>query len=154
MRRIGRADVLGVMLMAGLFGCGGGSSEPPPVSSVERVVHHWRIAEHRADQSTVDLVPLTTSVDEPVYAFRDLGELIIRPHGYDPHAIPESFAKAEGDVYWVAAQAPVGDLTKASSPIGSIAYLDQIQTYRKTTDTGSLDLVISQATLEAIDSNP
>lgn len=142
-------------LLAGLSGCGGGgTTEPAAPTAVERVVHHWRIAEHRADQSTVDLIPLSSSVDESVDAFRDLGELIIRPPGDDLHAMPEAYATALGDVFWVAAQAPVGDLTKGSSAIGSYAYLDQVQTYRKTTDTGSLDLVISLATLEAIDSNP
>lgn len=138
-----------------LSACGGGGpADPAAPTAVERVVHHWRIAEHRADRSTVDLVPLSTSVDEPVDASRDLGEFILRPNHEDPHAVPEAHATALGDVYWVAAQAPVGDLQTPSSAIGSTAYLDQVQTYRKTTDTGSLDLVISQATLEAIDSNP
>jgi hypothetical protein len=138
-----------------LSACGGGGpADPAAPTAVERVVHHWRIAEHRADRSTVDLVPLSTSVDEPVDASRDLGEFILRPNHEDPHAVPEAHATALGDVYWVAAQAPVGDLQTPSSAIGSSAYLDQVQTYRKTTDTGSLDLVISQATLEAIDSNP
>ena len=139
-------------LLWALAACGGG--DPPPDKVTEQVSHNWRFAQHHSDGSTVDVGAPGSSTDKEVHAVDNMGPIPLVPRRADPEAVAEAYSTAAGDTYWVSTQAPHGDIRKPSSAIGSFVYLDQIQTFRKTSDAASMDLVVSESTLEVLDSNP
>jgi uncharacterized delta-60 repeat protein len=126
----------------------------PPKNSVTEVDSVWLFGEGHADGNWVTLDPVGSSSDRELYDFRNLGPLTVFPPGWLGSANAEVYASAAGDVYWVSTQAPMGDISKPSSLIGSEVQLLQEQTFKKTSDAASMDLVVSQSTLEMMDLNP
>ncbi len=153
-RALGRA--LGLAALTMLVSCGGGSDEPPPPPAQPDnwVSRNWEMSVHHPDGSTAVVVPNTSSGNRPVNLQHSFGPLAIAPPGVPFEAIGEVFSNAAGDTYWVATQAPMGDVRVPQSPIGSSVYYNQFQAFRKTTDAADMDLVISESTLEAMDYNP
>src|SRR4029079_5667293 len=69
-----------------------------------------------------------------------------------PNARAQVFSNETGRTYWVLAQAPSAVLSPGV-PIGDSAELRQYQYFRKTSADATLQLVVSDAFLEAIDAN-
>lgn len=144
-----------VNVILALTACGGGGSGgPSSATETKQVDHSWSIGGTHPPLTNFVVLPLTKSHDQAVIVNRPMGPLPLVPQGESSNANAEISATAMGDTYWVATQAPHGDVRDATSEIGSSVALGQTQVFRKITDTGSLTLVVSQATLETIDSNP
>ena len=115
----------------------------------------WRIAEHLANGNTVDVLT-GEPTENLVNINHEFGPLFTVPVGVAPVANAGAYVNLDGSSYatWVQAPHSNDPVGNRNSPIGGLAYLQQIQTFVKITDAASMDLVISAATLEAADYNP
>jgi len=84
-------------------------------------------------------------------ASHDFGPLIIHPPDKGPNAKAEVFVSESGETYWVSAESTAVGATGTGDPIGSRTTLGHIQYYRKTSENATLQYVITDTLLEAID---
>ncbi len=84
---------------------------------------------------------------------QDFGPLIVAPEGHDDSASGEIFSNETGRTYWVETEAPNGDLFTPNDMIGSLSHLYQMQFYRKRESDATLRFVVSEAWIDAIDTN-
>jgi uncharacterized delta-60 repeat protein len=84
--------------------------------------------------------------------YRDLGDLIVAPNGYDLDAEVQVYSNESGETYWAESEAPIGTAA-LGEPNGSEAKLFQRQYYRKESADASLRFVVSQVRIHAWDSN-
>lgn len=153
------ATVTGSTMVGNVSGFSDAVVGVPATNLVLNNSHTWRLSAHLGNG---DLGELESghSDNAEVNVHRSLGDAVLRPLASQPQAYAEVYASLTGDRYWSAVQAPVAIPRAsdggfdASTRIGAQAYLQQIQTFRKTTDAASLQLVISAAALELVDSNP
>ena len=81
----------------------------------------------------------------------DFGLLGIHPPDKGPNAEAKVFVSESGETYWVSAEStPVGT-SGTDNPIGSETSLGHIQYYRKTSENATLQYVITDTLLEAMD---
>lgn len=125
----------------------------PPLPPTGTVYRAWAIDELFASDTTRERVA-GTQAGGVVDVLEAIGDMAIFPAGQGPQAAAHVYSDRPGATYWVAAQAPTG-LTELedSSVIGSASELRQVWRFRKDTADASLQIVITQVTLEAMDYN-
>lgn len=128
---------------------------PPPPKVTLHTFRSWQVAEHHANGNTVDVVTGEPS-EQAANINHEFGPLYTVPGNLPLVANAGVYSNLEGTTYATWAQAPhaADPVNDRSSAIGGLAHLQQVQTFVKVTDAASMDLVISDAILEAEDYNP
>jgi uncharacterized delta-60 repeat protein len=126
--------------------------DPAPLD-VESLARSWAISvvprNGVADVPVADDDLMGTGVVDTTHW---VGEVSVYPPGQTHDATAEVYSNDDGGTYWVSAEAP-GWFYSPNSIMGSAAELDQEQSFRKVTDDASLQYVITEILLEAIDDN-
>jgi uncharacterized delta-60 repeat protein len=144
--------------------CGGGAGRPSGVV-VQPAIHpfvgqawHYELSYTGSTdpfRTEVVVLPTEASFDRPLQDFYDADPVVIWPEREYPVAYGEVYATRDGATYWAAAAAPSGDVTQPHQHIGLLTDFQQTKVYRKTAASGArLQLVMTVADLETIDSNP
>jgi uncharacterized delta-60 repeat protein len=149
-----RVLAMALLVLPILAACGGGDDEPPP-TAVLPVEEPYRLfifqtLDPQGDSWEVRSAEQTGGV---LFETQRFGGLTFAPPGRDATADGEIYSSASGKTYWVETEAPNGDVLDPSSRIGSNALLKQQQRYRKRAADATMELVITDAQLEIIDSN-
>lgn len=136
---------------------------PPPIEVIDRPWRYWEFEEITGARG---YVPgggnMEAHINGPpagegeLLMRRNFGPLTFTPPDRDAEASGEIFSDTSGHTYWVEAEAPIAD-NIADDPerriVGAIAHLIQKQSYRKNSDTATLQLVITDAHIELFDAN-
>lgn len=117
----------------------------PPHRIWEFVGHHANDTENTIDQGELFEGVLL----EPI----EFGSLSVAPSGHDHIARGEVFSNETGRTYWVAAEAPYGDVQVPGERIGGETRLLQRQFFRKHEQNATLRYTVTQAWIDAIDNN-
>jgi uncharacterized delta-60 repeat protein len=128
----------------------------PPLAPLN-IVRWWGFNEYFGNDRTLravgpgmQLMQSAGVLDEQ----RELGGLTVIPPGQpDPIARLRAHSSESGMTYWAGAQTPAGR-PNDGNPVGGESLLEQTQTLRKVSANATLEYVVSQVLIEAIDNNP
>lgn len=147
-------------LWAGLCliaGCGGGSEEPPeepapPVETVAAPSRFWSFTELRP-KDLRRVIDGGEKIGGKLHEYREVGAVSLALSGEDLVASGEVHSSETGNTWWVEAEAPTANALDPADTIGLQTWLMQAQTYRKRAADATMRLVITEATMEAVDFN-
>lgn len=147
---------LALMLSAAALtvSCGGGGGDVPAATAAPSVERRYSMAEVLATGRVLRELPPGEQLSRGglLDASRDLGPLTVRPAGQDARAHLQVHSSASGATHGVGAQAPGGP-PAADQPVGGEANLVQSVAWRKIAADATLELVIGEILVEAIDRN-
>jgi uncharacterized delta-60 repeat protein len=98
-----------------------------------------------------DPTPVSTNTD--IHIPNKLGVIDLRPLLVEAASYAEVHVSSQGSIYWVAAVAPYPDFANPKSDDGHTALLHQTQYFKKINSAASMQLIISQVTVELMDSH-
>jgi uncharacterized delta-60 repeat protein len=133
----------------------------PPIESV-RLERQWTFSELRTDELEEVEVASGTQVEGEMHELFDHGPATLDgewvfPTGEnrksDGIATSEIFSSAGGGTYWVATEAPRGNIALPDDPIGSKSQLIQHQTFVKNADDATYEFTLSEVILDLFDGN-
>lgn len=133
----------------------------PPIDSV-RLERQWSFTELRTEALEEVVVAADTQVEGELHELFDQGPATLDGEWFFPNgenrkpdgiATSEIFSSAGGGTYWVATEAPRGNIALPDDPIGSKAQLIQLQTFVKNADDATYEFTLSDVIIELVDGN-
>jgi uncharacterized delta-60 repeat protein len=150
-RRRLRRRAASLALAAALSASAAGAAEPG--LALDQIQRWWSYLQLRPGASDFDhVVPERSQVGGVVNEQVGFGTMAIYPPGRGPAAKAEVFADETGHTYWVGVEAPPAVLAQGD-PYSTTTLLEQYQYFVKTSPDASLQLVVTDATMEMIDDN-
>ena len=154
-----RSRLLGAIAALVLIVVGSASAAGRSAQFDNRPVRFWSFHEVQNRVGDVELAS-GAEVGGRLHEHFTFGPAIFNfPESFDQGNVPnlangDILSSADGKRYQVLAQAPSSVApVEIGSPLGSSSHLDQFEAYEKRSDAASLRITISQALLDAIDSN-
>lgn len=98
-----------------------------------------------------DPAPISTNTD--IHIRNKPGKIDLVPPLRELASYAEVHVSSQGSIYWVAAVAPYPDFANPKSDDGYTALLHQTQYFKKVNNAASMQLIISQMTVELMDSH-